>query len=315
MDLTILGFNSAIPTIKSNPTSQLLHTMGEYFLIDCGEGSQVQLRKAKAKFTNINHIFISHLHGDHVFGLIGLLSSFQLLGRKDTIYIYGPIGIKKFIETQLNLTESYNSFTIKFIELGSDKSELIFENNKLEVFTIPLEHRIYANGFLFKEKPKKRKLNIQEITKYPEIQICDYNNLKSGKDFISETGKIIKNEKLTYSPSHSYSYAFCSDTIYKKDIIPIIQGVDVLYHEATFLHDKLDLAEKTKHSTAIQAAKIAKAANAKYLILGHFSNRYEDVSVFREEAQQIFKNVIIPTELGNIQFEDLDIFKINNKIL
>lgn len=305
MELTILGFNSAIPTIRTNPTSQLLRCGNENFLIDCGEGTQVQLRKAKVKFTSINNIFISHLHGDHVFGLIGLISSFHLLGRTEPLHIYGPRGIKKLIETQLLLTESINYFEINFIELTSQESELIYEDNKMSVWTIPLNHRIYTNGFLFKEKVKPRKLNMDLINLYPEIQTCDYHNLKLGKDFISEKGEIIKNEFLTLPPKHSFSYAFCSDTTFIPHIISQIKGTDVLYHEATFLDDLKELASKTGHTTAYQAAQIAKGAKVKLLILGHFSNRYTDLSVFKEEAEKVYPNTIIPEELFTLDFNEL----------
>ncbi|MDR1876301.1 MAG: ribonuclease Z [Flavobacteriaceae bacterium] len=305
MKLTVLGFNSAVPTVRSHPTAQLLVIRNRHFLIDCGEGTQVQLRKAQAKFSKINHIFISHLHGDHIFGLIGLISSFQLLGRNISITIYGPKGIKELIETQLRLTESYANFNLIFRELTSKESELIYEDEKVTVHTIPLHHRIYTNGFLFREKPKLRKLNIDVISKYPEIKICDYQNLKLGKDFICENGTVLKNKDLTSSPNYSYSYAFCSDTVYNPDIIPLLKDVDVLYHESTFLNDLKDMAYKTGHSTALQAAQIAKDANVKYLILGHFSNRYTDISVFKKEAETVFPNIILPEELSTIDFKEL----------
>ncbi|MXP05885.1 MULTISPECIES: ribonuclease Z [unclassified Apibacter] len=305
MKLTILGYNSAVPTVRTNPTSQLLECNNQYFLIDCGEGTQVQLRKARVKFTHINTIFISHLHGDHVFGLIGLISSFHLLGRTEPLTIYGPKGIKKLIEIQLLLTESSNQFDINFIELTSLKSELIYEDNKLCVWTIPLNHRIYTNGFLFKEKVKPRRLNMDVIKYNPEIEVCDYHNLKLGKDFITQSGDIIKNEYLTLPPKHSYSYAFCSDTKFSLDIVPLIKGVDVLYHEATFLDELRELASKTGHTTAYQAAEIAKMANVKVLILGHFSNRYTDISILKEEAGQVFFNTILPEELLTLDFNKL----------
>lgn len=305
MKLTILGYNSAVPTVRTNPTSQLLECNNKHFLIDCGEGTQVQLRKARVKFTHINTIFISHLHGDHVFGLIGLISSFHLLGRTEPLTIYGPKGIKKLIEVQLLLTESSNQFDINFIELTSLKSELIYEDNKLCVWTIPLNHRIYTNGFLFKEKLKPRRLNMDVIKYNPEIEVCDYHNLKLGKDFITQSGDIIKNEYLTLPPKHSYSYAFCSDTKFSPNIVPLIKEVDVLYHEATFLDELRELASKTGHTTAYQAAEIAKMANVKVLILGHFSNRYTDISILKEEAGQVFFNTILPEELLTLDFNKL----------
>lgn len=292
--LTILGFNSAIPKKKSAPTAQLLEIANRYFLIDCGEGTQVQLRRAKAKFSKINHIFISHLHGDHVFGLIGLISTLQLLGKETPLKIFGPKGIKDFIMNQLMHTQSNCSFEIEFIELEGKTSKLIFEDDKVEVYTIPLNHRIYTNGYLFKEKPKLRKLCISAVKEFDEIMTCDYENLKNGRDFILSNGEIIPNSYLTLDPDPSRSYAFCSDTRYKPDIVPIIQNVDLLYHESTFLSDLQDMADYTGHSTAKEAATIARDANVGKLILGHFSNRYNDLNVMLEEAKPIFENTHLP---------------------
>lgn len=299
--LTILGYNSAIPTVKSAPTAQFLEMEERCFLIDCGEGTQVQLRKAKAKFSKINHIFISHLHGDHVFGLPGLISSFRLLGRETPLHVYGPKGIKEMMETIFRITETHQGFEVVFHEISSKKSEKVFEDNRVEVFTIPLDHRIYCNGYLFKEKPKERHLNMQEISKYPEIEICDYHNLKRGKDIQLSDGYILKNENLTKPAEHSVSYAFCSDTRYLESIIPIIKNVDVLYHEATFLHDLKKMADYTGHTTALEAAKIARKANVKKLILGHFSNRYNDLSVFLNEACEIFPETYLPEQLEAVK--------------
>ena len=296
--LTILGFNSAVPKQNSASTSQLLEISNRLFLIDCGEGTQIQLRNAKAKFSRINHIFISHLHGDHVFGLIGLISTFQLLGKETPLYIFGPKGIQDFIMNQLKHTQARCSFELKFKELKSKESELVFEDDKVEVHTIPLDHRIYTNGYLFKEKVKPRRLNIEAVKKYPEIEVCDYNNLKNGKDFVLSNGELIPNEKLTFDPPRSLSYAFCSDTRYKPDIVPIIQNVDLLYHEATFLDELKEMAVYTGHSTAKEAAMIAKQANAGQLIIGHFSNRYNDFRVLKAEAAEIFENTILPKQLG-----------------
>ena len=299
--LTILGYNSAIPTVKSAPTAQFLEMEERCFLIDCGEGTQVQLRKAKAIFSKINHIFISHLHGDHVFGLPGLISSFRLLGRETPLHVYGPKGIKEMMETIFRITETHQGFEVVFHELSSKKSEKVFEDNRVEVFTIPLDHRIYCNGYLFKEKPKERHLNMQEISKYPEIEICDYHNLKRGKDIQLSDGYILKNENLTKPAEPSVSYAFCSDTRYLESIIPIIKNVDVLYHEATFLHDLKKMADYTGHTTALEAAKIARKANVKKLILGHFSNRYNDLSVFLNEACEIFPETYLPKQLEAVK--------------
>lgn len=299
--LTILGFNSAIPTVNSAPTAQFLEMDERCFLIDCGEGTQVQLRKAKARFSKINHIFISHLHGDHCFGLPGLIASFRLLGRETPLHIYAPKGIKEMMETIFRITETHKGFEVVYHELESKNSEKIYEDKMVEVFTIPLDHRIYCNGYLFREKPKERHLNIEEILKYPEIQTCDYHNLKLGKDFVLNDGYVLKNEVLTKEPSKSLSYAFCSDTRYLEKIIPLIENVEVLYHEATFLHDLKEMADYTGHTTALEAAQIAKKANVGKLILGHFSNRYHDLSVFTDEARTVFPNSFLPNALEQIK--------------
>ena len=299
--LTILGFNSAIPTVNSAPTAQFLEMEERAFLIDCGEGTQVQLRKAKARFSKINHIFISHLHGDHCFGLPGLIASFRLLGRETPLHIYGPKGIKEMLETIFRITETHKGFELVYHELESKKSVKIFEDSRIEVFTIPLNHRIYCNGYLFREKEKERHLNMKEIAKYPEIETCDYHNLKLGKDFILSDGYVLKNEVLTTEPSKSVSYAFCSDTRYHESILPIIENVDVLYHEATFLHELKDMADYTGHTTAMEAARIARKANVGKLILGHFSNRYHDLNVFTDEAREVFANTFLPKALEAVK--------------
>ena len=271
------------------------------FLIDCGEGTQVQLRKAKARFSKINHIFISHLHGDHCFGLPGLIASFRLLGRETPLHIYAPKGIKEMLETIFRITETHRGFEVVYHELESKKSEKIYEDHRVEVFTIPLNHRIYCNGYLFREKPKERHLNMAEISKYAEIETCDYHNLKLGKDFVLSDGYILKNEVLTTPPSKPVSYAFCSDTRYWEEVVSVIENVDVLYHEATFLHDLKEMADYTGHTTALEAARIARKANVGKLILGHFSNRYGDVTVFTDEAREIFPNTFLPKALEPVK--------------
>ncbi|MBD3906678.1 ribonuclease Z [Chryseobacterium sp. Ch-15] len=295
--LTILGFNSAIPTINTSPTAQLLEMEERCFLIDCGEGTQVQLRKAKARFSKINHIFISHLHGDHCFGLPGLIASFRLLGRDTPLHVYGPKGIKKMLDTIFTITETHRGFEVVYHELDKNYSEKIYEDNRVEVFTIPLDHRIYCNGYLFKEKPKDRHINMEEVSKYSEIETCDYHNLKAGKDFVLSDGYVLKNEILTTTPAPSVSYAFCSDTRYLESVIPIIKNVTVLYHESTFLHDLKEMADYTGHTTALEAATIAKKAEVEKLILGHFSNRYGDLTVFTDEARTVFPNSYLPKAL------------------
>jgi len=299
LKLTILGCHSASPRENAHPTSQFLEIKNHNFLIDCGEGTQVQLRKYSIKFSKIKHIFISHLHGDHIYGLIGLVSTFRLLNRETELHIYAPKGLKEMITLQLKLSNSWTHYPLLFHELTSTKSELIFEDSKVEVHTIPLNHRIYTNGFLFKEKIGERKLNKSAIDEYPEIDICDYQNLKIGRDFTLKSGKIIKNEVLTLDPPTPKSYAFCSDTSYFPEIVPIIRNVNCLYHETTFLNDKETLAKTTKHSTASQAALIAEQANVKQLIIGHYSGRYKNIDVFKTEAQEVFKNTFL-AEAGKV---------------
>ena len=292
MKLSILGCYSATPRIIAHTTSQVLETRGHLFLIDCGEGTQVELRRHKIKFNQIKHIFISHLHGDHYFGLVGLISTFRLLTRETDLHIYGPKGLKELITLQMKLADSWTNFKLIFHELTSKSSELIFEDEKVSVHTIPLDHRIYTNGFLFKEKPFERKLDVNKAEDL-NIDKAYYRKLKQGDDVVNEKGQIISNESVTYQGHEPKSYAFCSDTAYKEAIIPLINGVDVLYHESTFLESHANLCTKTKHSTAKQAATIALKANVKQLILGHYSTRYEGLEGFKTEASTVFKDVLL----------------------
>lgn len=301
MKLTILGCYAATPRTFTNPTSQILEIKNRLFLIDCGEGTQVQLRKNKIRFSKINHIFISHLHGDHFFGLIGLISTFTLLNRTTDLHIYGPKGIKEIIKLQLRLANSWTNYGLYFHELESNESEIVYEDEKVIVKTIPLKHRVYTNGFLFQEKIDKRKLNIAAAQDY-NIEGCYYQNIKNGKDIVLDDGRIIENEKLTFDPAAPKSYAFCSDTVYNEEIIPVISGVDVLYHEATFLQSEEALAAKTMHSTAKEAARIALKSNVKQLILGHYSTRYENIELFKEEALTIFPEVLLADDGENFEF-------------
>nr|WP_315246231.1 ribonuclease Z [uncultured Flavobacterium sp.] len=301
MKLTILGCYAATPRTLTNPTSQVLEIKNRLFLIDCGEGTQVQLRKNKIKFSKINHIFISHLHGDHLYGLIGTISTFSLLGRTTDLHVYGPKGIRELILLQLKLTESWTTYQLFFHELESKESEVIFEDQKVIVKTIPLKHRVYTNGFLFQEKPGERKLNVEAVQNY-NIHTAYYQKIKNGGNVILDDGTVIENKKLSFDPIPSMSYAFCSDTVYHEAIIPIIENVDVLYHESTFLQSEAALAEKTLHSTAKEAAAIALKANAKQLILGHYSTRYEGIKLFKNEAETIFPNVLLGDDGVSFEF-------------
>lgn len=301
MKLTILGCHSATPRINTNPTSQVLEIKNNVFLIDCGEGTQVQLRKQKIKFSRIKHIFISHLHGDHYFGLVGLISTFRLLTREADLHIYSPKGLKEVITLQMKLADSWTNYKLIFHELDSNSSELIYEDENVEVYTIPLDHRVYTNGFLFKEKEGERKLDMNAVLNN-NIDVSYYRKLKQGYDVENNDGKLIENGKVTKAGKKSKSYAFCSDTAYIESIVPLIEGVDVLYHESTFLEKHNDLAYPTRHSTAKQAAKIAQQANVGKLILGHYSTRYNNLEEFRKEAQTIFENVELAEDGKSFEF-------------
>lgn len=301
MKLTILGCYSATPKALSNTTSQVLEIKNHMFLIDCGEGTQVQLRKHKIKFNRIKHIFISHLHGDHFFGLVGLISTFRLLTRETDLHVYGPKGIKEVITLQMKLADSWTNYKLFFHELKSKTSSLIFEDDKVEVYTIPLEHRVYTNGYLFKEKEGERKLDIVAAEK-ANINKAYYRKLKQGFDVENDAGILIKNDQVTKLPAKPKSYAFCSDTVYKEAIVPIIKNVDVLYHESTFLDKHEHLAATTKHSTAKQAASIAKQADVGSLILGHYSSRYDHLNDFKTEALTIFRRVKLAEDGKEFKF-------------
>lgn len=301
MKVTILGCFSATPRTLNNPTAQVLEINNRIFLIDCGEGTQVQLRKNKIKFSRIKHVFISHLHGDHFFGLPGLVSTFQMLGRETELHIYGPKGIKEAILLYLRLGNAYTSYPLIFHELTSANSEIILEDERVTVETIPLTHRVYTNGFLFKEQPGQRKLNVNAVLNY-DIDKCYYQNIKDGKDVTLDDGTIIPNEKLTFDPPEAKSYAFCSDTVYKPEITEQIKGVTALYHESTFLDKHRHLCEHTKHTTAYQAGLIAQMAEVGNLILGHYSTRYDELETFREEAAQAFENVLLANDGEEFEF-------------
>jgi len=294
LKITILGCYSATPRTFTNPTSQVLEINNHIFLIDCGEGTQVELRRNKIKFSRIKHVFISHLHGDHFFGLIGLVSTFRMLGRDAPLHIHGPKGIKEAITLQLKLSNSWTDYPLHFHELTSTESIVVFEDEKVIVRTIPLQHRIYCNGFFFTEKPGERKLVLSKVENY-KIDQSLYRSIKKGKDVVLDNGSLVKNEELTDNPKPVKSYAYCSDTKYDESKIAIIDEATVLYHESTFLESHKYLCDKTGHSSAIEAATIAKKANIGTLILGHYSTRYSNIELFADEAKTVFENV----ELGD----------------
>ncbi len=296
-NIKILGCGSATPTVRRNPTAQIVNAHERHILIDCGEGTQLQMRKFGVKFQKINHVLISHLHGDHYLGLVGLISTFALLGRKKDLHIYGPEALGEIIFMQLRASKSYLTYHIEFHSLSSDKSELIFEDDYIKIKTIPLKHRVYCNGFLIEEKPLPLRLNIHEVEKN-NIPIAWYHRLKRGEDYIKENGELIPNNQLTLPPYKVRKYAFCSDTSYLESIIPIIKGVDLLYHEATFLSAEQERARQTFHSTIIDACTIAKKAEVNQLLVGHYSARYKTTDDYIKQAQPIFKNTT-PVEDGD----------------
>lgn len=300
----ILGSNSAAPAHRRHQTSQLISVEGRLHLIDCGEGTQLQMKRFHVKAQRINNIFISHLHGDHYLGLMGLLSTMHLLGRKKPLNLYGPKGLSEIITLQLRYSETVFNYHIDFHEVDSEKYGLIHEDDFIRVYSIPLNHRIACSGFLFEEKPKKRRI-IKEMI--PEgFSVRNIVMLKNGLDIIDEEGNVLcENNKYTNPPKKSYRYAYCSDTKYDESILPYIQGVDMLYHESTFLHEHAERAASTFHSTAREAATIAKKAGVDRLLLGHFSIRYKELDPLKEEAQAVFENSELAIEgedfvLGNV---------------
>tara|TARA_B100000900_G_C20466808_1_gene669627 strand:- start:93 stop:1004 length:912 start_codon:yes stop_codon:yes gene_type:complete len=298
-EITVLGCGSASPTSYRNHTSQVIQVQDRFFLIDCGEGTQVQLRKNKISMQKIQAIFISHLHGDHYFGLPGLLSTFHLLGRENELDVYAPSDLLKILQSLFNASNTYLSFKLKFHSLNFKSPELLFEDKRVEVHSFPLRHSIDTCGFLVKEKIKTRKINRKAVDAF-EVPVYELNKIKDGASYIKADGTIVENTKLTFDPEPSFSYAYCSDTMFYPSLCDFIKGVDLLYHEATFANDFEALAKKTKHSTAEQAALIAKKANVKMLMLGHYSARYTDLNLLLDEARLIFENTILADDGFNI---------------
>ncbi len=294
-ELLILGSSAATPTANRNPTAQLLNIAERFFLIDCGEGTQMQMRKYKARFQSVNHIFISHLHGDHFYGLPGFLASMHLLGRKNELTIYGPKELEEIINMIHKYSETYLNYPLNFVYTQNTSKQLIFEDEKVEVYSLPLKHRIATTGYLFKEKPLFRNIDKYKLEKM-NVSFAEIHKLKQGLDAIDNNGNIIKNNELTLDPIKQRSYAFCSDTKFFEELSNDIKDVDLLYHESTFLEEKADRAKQTFHSTAKQAAQMAVLANAQKLILGHFSARYGHLEEFLEEAKPIFPNTELAIE-------------------
>jgi len=304
--LTILGCNSAIPTVEQHPTAQLLNVNERFFLIDCGEGTQVQLRKNQLSFQRIHHVFISHLHGDHYFGLIGLINSMHLLGRKKELHVYAHHELKDILNLQIEASNTELRFPLFFHPLPIDEEQVLFEDESIQVRNLLLQHSIKCSGFIFKEKKYSRRIDRKAVDKY-QVPFEFFNALKNGKDYVSDNGEtIIKNEQLTTPSSAAHSYAFCSDTQFFPSIINKIKNVDLLYHEATFKNDLKQRAIETGHSTTVDAATIAKKASVKNLLIGHYSQRYKDLSELENEAQTIFLRTRLAKAGLTIDFKEFE---------
>lgn len=294
-EVTILGSSSAAPVYNRHPSSQVLNIREKLFLIDCGEGTQIQMMRYKIKHNRIRHIFISHLHGDHYLGLMGLLSTMNLQGRTAELHLFAQDDLMDLIETQLRLSNTVLRYNLIFHPTKYYLNEVVFEDDDVTVRTIILNHRIPCTGFLFKEKPKPRKLLINKIQR-ENVPFEFYPKLKAGEDYKDNSGKIIKNDELTMPSSAPLSYAYCSDTIFDESIIPGITGVDMLYHESTFMHEHKERAKDTYHSTSVQAATIANKAGVKKLLIGHFSARYRNLEPMLLEARELFENTELAIE-------------------
>jgi len=294
-EVTILGSSSATPIFNRNPTSQALNINERLYLIDCGEGTQQQMLRFDVKASRIDHIFISHIHGDHYLGIVGLISSMHLNGRIKPLYIYCPEPLKAIIEIQLEFSETTLQYPIEYKFTDPTKAEVLLENQDIIVETIPLNHRIDCTGFLFKEKKRLRKL-IKENIANLDIPISFYSALKKGADYIAPDGTVYKNDTLTIDSAEPKTYAYCSDTMYDEKYLQQINGATLLYHEATFLHNMLDRALETHHTTALQAGEVAKITNAQKLLIGHFSARYKTLNELLDEARSVFSNTELAIE-------------------
>ncbi len=293
--VTVLGNGSAVPTSFQKPSSQLITYGSKRFMVDCGEGTQMQMITYKTGHRHIDHIFISHLHGDHFFGLIGFLNTLHLYGRKQPLHIYAVKELEKVIELQLEVSNSKLSYPLMFHFLGAGFREPLYEDKNIEVFHFPLNHRITTYGFIFGEKPAERKLNKSFVERFhPSIE--QMHAVKSGHDFITEAGETLANKEITLDPAPPRSYAYCSDTAYFEEVIPFIKNVNLLYHEATFDNSQQLLAKEKFHSTASQAAAIAKRANAGKLLLGHYSARFRERNHLLKEAKEIFPDTNLSVE-------------------
>ncbi|RYY37597.1 MAG: ribonuclease Z [Sphingobacteriaceae bacterium] len=294
-EVTILGSSSATPIYNRNPTAQALNINDLWYLIDCGEGTQQQMLRFEVKAAKINCIFISHLHGDHYLGLVGLLSSLHLNGRKKPMKLFGPAPLMEIINLQLKYSDTTLQYPIEFTATNPDVPELILDNQDITVETIPLDHRVPCTGFLIKEKKRSRKL-IKDKIEELEIPVPYFTSIKKGFDYTAPDGRVYANKDLTTDPDEPKSYAYCSDTVYNQSYFEQIKGATMLYHESTFLHDMLDRAQETFHTTALQAAQVAEITGAKHLLIGHFSARYKSLNELLDEAQSVFPNTDLAVE-------------------
>jgi ribonuclease Z len=285
----ILGCGSALPTLHHNASSQIVEIREKLFMIDCGEGTQMQLRKSKIRFTKISAVFISHLHGDHCFGLIGMISTFGMLGRTATLHVYAPADFGPILQQQIDFFCTGLEFKVEFHPVDTSKSQVIYEDRSLTIETIPLEHRIACCGFIFREKPLKPHIR-RDMLDFLQIPVSQINNIKAGADWTTESGQVIPNSRLVIPADPARSYAYCSDTRYIPTLHQLLCGVDTIYHESTYASDYEDRARLYYHSTSKQAASVARDAGAKQLLLGHYSARYIDESKILAEAKTIFPN-------------------------
>lgn len=294
-ELHILGCGSALPTTRHFATSQVVNLREKLFMIDCGEGAQMQLRRSRLKFSRLNHIFISHLHGDHCFGLPGLISTLGMLGRTGELVVHGPKEVETYLRPVMDLFCRGMEFEVRFNPVDTRSHSLVMEDRSLSVYSIPLKHRIPTCGYLFAEKPKEAHI-IREMTDFYQVPVRCLKDIKQGQDYVTPEGEVVPNSRLTRPAAPPKRYAFCSDTAYNRSIIPIIEGADLLYHEATFAECDLARAKETFHSTARQAAEIARDAHVKRLVIGHYSARYEDLSELHREAEAVFPGTILGNE-------------------
>jgi ribonuclease Z len=294
-EVTILGSSSATPIFNRNPSSQALNINEHWYLIDCGEGTQQQMLRFDIKASRIDHIFISHLHGDHYLGLVGLLSSMHLNGRVKPLKLYGPPELMEIIDLQLKYSDTTLQYFLDFYATHTDNAEIILDNQDITVETIPLDHRIACTGFLFRQKKRLRKI-VKEKIDGLNIPVEFYSAIKKGADFVSPEGKLYKNEDITINPEDPKTFAYCSDTLYNEKYFKQINNLDLLYHESTFLNNMLDRAQTTYHTTALQAGEIAVKTNAKKLLIGHFSARYKTLNELLDEARDIFANTELAIE-------------------